>query len=160
MKFSTKEDIDAPIEQVFGIVTDFEAYERAIMRRGAELQRVDTLAQPGQGMKWQSRFSYRGRPRELAAELTQYLPHEAITLTSQSQGLNGVFKVDLVALSPRHTRMAVTLEMKPNSITARLFLQSLRLAKSNLTRRFKKSVRNFARDVEARLGTDSAVGLH
>ncbi len=35
MKFSTRKDIDAPIDHVFASVSDFQVYERAAMRRGA-----------------------------------------------------------------------------------------------------------------------------
>ena len=40
--------------------------------------------------------------------------------------------------------------MSPKSLSARLLLQSLKLAKSNLTRRFKLRVTEFAEDVEDR----------
>ena len=37
MKFSTKEDIDAPIDAVFDMLCEFDQFERAAMRRGAEV---------------------------------------------------------------------------------------------------------------------------
>ena len=56
MKFSTKEDIDAPIDAVFEMLCEFDQFERAAMRRGAEVQRVDQLAEPGVGMLWEAAF--------------------------------------------------------------------------------------------------------
>jgi len=151
MKFSTREDIAAPIDEVFAAVSDFDAFERSALRRGAEVSRADQLTAPAIGMTWQSRFSYRGRSRDVTAVLTDFDAPELLAVSSHSAGLNGVFKVELLQLSMRQTRIAVALELSPNTITARLFLQSLRLAKSSLTRRFKKSVHAFAQDLESRL---------
>ena len=53
-------------------------------------------------------------------------------------------------LSQNRTRIAIPVEMSPKSLSARLFLQSLKLAKSNLTRRFKLRVTEFAEEVEDR----------
>ena len=60
MKFSTREDISAPIDQVFQALCDFEAFERLAMRRGAELRRTDTMTRPGVGMQWHVTYSMRG----------------------------------------------------------------------------------------------------
>ncbi|KCV81200.1 hypothetical protein ATO10_13504 [Actibacterium atlanticum] len=152
MKFTTKEDIEAPIDQVFAVLSDFESYERAILRRGADLNRIDDLTAPGVGMRWLCKFKYRGRFRTLTADLVEFDPDEVIKLKTHSNGIDGMFQIELLKLSQRHTRLSVVMEMKPNTLTARLFLQSLRLAKSGLTRKFKKSVHDYAEELEARLG--------
>ncbi|EKD59823.1 MAG: hypothetical protein ACD_54C01115G0002, partial [uncultured bacterium] len=43
MRFATKQDIEAPIADVFRLLSDFESWERAAMRRGAEVARTDKL---------------------------------------------------------------------------------------------------------------------
>ena len=74
MKFSAQEDISAPIERVFAALCEFETFERLAMRRGAELQRVDPLIQPGVVMRWKVKFVARGRKRTFDLELIEFDP--------------------------------------------------------------------------------------
>jgi uncharacterized protein YndB with AHSA1/START domain len=150
MKFSTREDIEAPIETVFAAVTDFEHFERQAMRRGAEVARSDTMSEPGVGMMWNARVNVRGRTRDIESRLSEFEPDRAIAIESTSGGIESHFSVDLLALSKSRTRMRVTLDLKPSNFSARLFVQSLKLAKNSLNRRFSDRVAEFASDVQSR----------
>lgn len=150
MKFSSHEDIEAPIEEVFGDVTDFQAFERQALRRGAEVQRVDDLIQPGPGMMWDAAFDLRGKRREVRIELTRLDPPNGLLAESRSPGMEGRFEVDLVALSRGRTRLSVTLSLEPKTLSARLLVQSMKLARKSLTRRFRKRVADFATELENR----------
>lgn len=150
MKFSGREDIEAPVEAVFEMVSEFESFERSAIRRGIEVQRVDETAPKGVGMAWDSRFTLRGSQRELHLVLKQYEPPSLMRFESFSKGVNGVATVELLALSPRRTRLGFDLELKANSLAARLVLQSMKLARRNLERRFKLRMAEFAKDLEDR----------
>ena len=52
MKLSGRTDIQAPVEFVFDAISDFDFWERAALRRGAEVTRTDKLRQPAPGMSW------------------------------------------------------------------------------------------------------------
>lgn len=150
MKFSTKEDIEAPIEDVFAMLSEFEAFERSAIRRGVELQRVGTHVGPGVGMTWVANFPLRGKQRELRLELMQFDAPEAMRFQGMMQGLETDMTLALVALSPRRTRLSVELTLKPRSLPARLLVQSLKLAKANLDKKFKLRVAEYARALEER----------
>ena len=150
MKFSAKEDIEAPIEQVFALVSDFAALERAALRRGAEVQRTDSLHKPGVGMSWTAAFMARGRQRKLDMVMTTYEPPHAMRFDSVAQGLHSNMTVELVALSRGRTRLSVDLELKPKSISARLFVQSLKLARNTLNKKFHLRMADYASDLEDR----------
>jgi hypothetical protein len=150
MKFTAREDIEAPIEFVFSQVTDFAALERSALRRGAEVQRVDDLEVPGPGMAWDAAFTLRGKRREVQIELTEFDPPNGIVVGSRSPNMGGHLVVDLVALSRGRTRLGLDLEMQPKTLAAKLLIQSMKLAKSNLTKRFKLRVADYAKDLEER----------
>jgi hypothetical protein len=150
MQFISRADIEAPIAFVFGQVSDFPAFERQLLRRGAEVRRVDRLAAPGKGAAWDVRFRFRGRDREVHAEVVAFDPPNGLTAEAESANIHAVGRVELIALSPQRTRLCVRLDLSAHTLPARLLLQSLRLAKANLNARFDKRVTEFAAEVQAR----------
>ncbi|WP_282181676.1 SRPBCC family protein [Aliiroseovarius marinus] len=153
MKIKTHEDIEATIDQVFDAVTDFESFELAALRRGAEVRRVDTLAQPGQGMSWQAKFAHRGRQRVADINLEQFERPNQLRVWSKISGLTADVDVELVPLSRTRTRMTLSVDMRPKTIPARLLIQSLKLARTTMLRRFRKRVSEYAATIEARYKT-------
>jgi hypothetical protein len=158
MKFSTREDIDAPIDQVFEMLSDFDVYERNALRRGADVRRIDDFKVPAVGMQWKAAFTMRGKPRDLEITLAEYDRPNCLLFQSKSSGIEGALSMDLMALSRGRTRLSVALELKPKNLSARLLVQSLKLAKSNLTMRFKQRVADYAKVIEDRHNT--AVQTH
>lgn len=150
MKFSSKEDIDVPIDQVFQMISNFDAIERAALRRGADVERLDKLQQPGVGMRWSAAFKARGRMRELEIEMTAFNPPNQMQFHSVAQGLESDFVVELVEMSRNRTRLGVQLDLRPRSISARLLVQSLKLARTSLNEKFRKRIADYARDLESR----------
>lgn len=150
MKFSTNEDIDAPAEHVFEMLSNFERFERSAMRRGAEVQRTDNLQVPGVGMTWQAAFNLRGKRRELELEMVTYDFPNDIVIESTSPGMIGQMSFELIALSRSRTRVRAELEVKPLNLSARLLVQSMKLAKKSLVRRYKLGIAEYARSMEVR----------
>lgn len=150
MKFVAQEDVEAPIDFVFEQVTDFAAIERSALRRGAEVQRIDDLDETRPGMKWDAAFDLRGKRREMKLELTELDRPNGLVVASRSPNMAGEMALDLVALSRSRTRINVEIDMTPKTLAAKLLVQSMKLAKSNLTKRFKLRVAGYAKDLEDR----------
>ncbi len=147
MRFSTQEDIEAPIDRVFQHVSNFEAFERTAIRRGAEIERESNTLDPKVGMSWKARFEMRGRTRKIKVKLSDLDPPNALRFDAIGQGVDGNLLIDLLALSPQRTRLSVAMELAPKTLSARLMLQSFKLAKSNLNRRFRNKVREFTKTI-------------
>lgn len=147
MKFSTREDIEAPIDFVYGQVSDFAGFERRALRHGVSVtasnhDHFDVDA------SWNIAFPFRGRERRMKATLVALEQPNGYRVDTESDGLTVVTTVDLVALSRGRTRLAVALDLRARSLTSRLLLQSMKLAKTKLTKRFKVKVLEFAEDIE------------
>ena len=150
MKFIAKEDIECPIDHVFAMASDFTGFERQAMRRGAQVRRLDTLAKPGLGSAWDVNFAYRGKDRQLRAEITAWDPPNSYLVASSTAGLNGSFLIELVALSRGRTRMSVSIELKPTTLGTRILVQSMKLARGTMQRKFDLRVSDYASEIVER----------
>ncbi len=69
-------------------------------------------------------------------------------IATASSSLHGDVTVDLVALSRGRTRLSMEMELKPQNLSARLLVQSLKLAKTSMMKRFEQRIASYARDLE------------
>ncbi|MDW4497245.1 SRPBCC family protein [Sulfitobacter sp. D35] len=150
MKVSGKEDIDAPVEAVFDMLCDFETFEATARRKGAEVHRVSPGGPVGKGAAWETRFVFRGVRRDMRLEIATFAPPHEMVIDARSDGIDGAGRFELMALSPERTRIMVSFEMRPRTMAARLLIQTLRLAKPQLSKRFKLRLAQHARDAEER----------
>jgi len=150
MEFRAREDIEAPLDHVFREISDFPAFERAIMRRGGDVAVLPGPVPPERGARWEVRFRFRGKDRRIEAMLDKLDPAQGMSIAFESPNIKGDCVVDLVPLSPSRTRLNIVVSVKPVSIAAKLIAQSLRFGKHRMTRRFKTMVMTYAEDVEAR----------
>lgn len=148
MKFSTKEDIEASIEFVFDRCADHKSFERAAMRRGVDVVRTAGDGPIAKGSSWDVEFEFRGKSRKATIQITHVDMPNSINVYFESGGIEGDCEIELVALSPNRTRMGAEFELKPRTLAARLMLQSMKLARQNLIKRFKTRVADFAEDIE------------
>ncbi len=144
MKLSAREDIEATMPTVYAAVTNFDGFERQLLRRGVDITRDETCPPDVPGAKWTAKFDWRGRQQNLAAELVSIEQDQGYAIESKSSGVICLSVVDLVALSKSRTRLFVSLDLRPTTLSSRLFIHSLKLAKGSLGRKFKAKVADFA----------------
>lgn len=150
MKISGRTDVQAPVEFVFDAIADFEFWERAAMRRGADVTRTDKLRTAGPGMSWMIRFGWRGRERQMFVSLKQYMRPSVLVMDGDSPSVEGMAQIELVPLSATKSRILVQTTIKPRTLAARLFIQSLRLARKKVNNRFDKKLQQLAQIIEQR----------
>lgn len=150
MKISTRDDIEAPIDFVFKQVMDFASFERSIMRRGGDVERIEAGDANGLGTKWRVKFHLRGMERDVVATVTEVTEPTSLTMNVTSPSADAVLNVELVPLSRARTRLNIRADASAKTIATKLLFQSVRFAKQKTEGRFKSIVSGFARDVEKR----------
>ncbi len=150
MKLVAKYDVEAPVDFVFAQLADFEGWERAAMRRGADVSRIDKLREAGPGMTWLTTFRYRNKDRSAAIKLDALNPTSSMALTAMAAMVDGFLRIELLDLAARRTRVEVTLDVKPKTLAAKIYVQSLRLARARVERGFAQRVALLATEIEDR----------
>lgn len=143
MKFSTRQDTDLPADDLFRAVGNFSGIERMLVRRGASVQRLDGLAAPGVGMGWRIGFDWRGRRRQSQLSITEYRPSEVIALAGSSEQFELAIRMTVVALTRGKSRLIFEADVQPRGMKARLLLQTAKLGKSQLDRKFAARIGDF-----------------
>ena len=144
MKLTSKQDIEVPIDQAFAQLVNFGYFEQQMIRRGAEVERTDRLTRLAPGLTWRLRFLYRGKQRKMLIELEEVVTPSLLAYGFDSPSVEGEGRFDLVALSPTRTRLILSTDFKPKSLPARLLVQSMRLAKGRVQRRFDAAAAKLA----------------
>ena len=150
MHLSSRTDIAAPLSFVFASLSDFDGWERAALRRGADVTRTDKLRSIAPGMAWQAKFRFRGKDRELTAKLTEYEVDSRMSFTALGRMIEGNGVLEVVSLAPNRTRLVVHLDVKPITLGARLVIQSAKLAKGKIQAKFNRRLAQFALELEQR----------
>jgi carbon monoxide dehydrogenase subunit G len=150
MKITSRQDIEAPMGFVFDCLKDFDYWERAAMRRGADVTRTHDPATVGPGLAWLIRFPFRGRDRKVALRVTGLDAPGQMAFAGGGGSFEGTAVVDLLELGAKRTRLAMAAEVKPQGLAARLILQSLKLARGRMQGRVDARVAAIAMEIEER----------
>jgi len=136
MKLGAKTDIEAPLSFVYAALADHASWEREAVRRGIEIERPADMPLTGRGAGWRVRAPFRGKMRKLLIRIEEMRLDDQMALAIESPSVEGSTQIEVLALSPRRTRLRVTVNIKPKTLAARLFVNTLRLAKGRVQSRF------------------------
>jgi len=150
MKFSNRVDVALPADKLFEQITDIPVIERAALRKGVKLRRLDSLAEKAAGMSWDVGFRLRGKDRQMIVDVTRFDRPTRVEYKGVSTSFDVTLILDLTEFSQSRTRLSTELELKPRTLGARLLLQSARLGRGKLDQRYDARIKGFLRDLEQR----------
>ena len=152
MRLSARSDVAQAPEAVFDAIAEFRSIARLARRPGVEVERIDDLSAPAAGMGWRVHFTLRRRRRQVVLRLTRFDRPEGLSFEGRGRAFETLATLDLIALSPARTRMAVTVEILPRTLLARLAAWPARLLRRRLERRLDRRLSEYARGLERRIG--------
>jgi hypothetical protein len=137
MKLTAKTDLEMPAAAVFASLLDLPAWEREAIRNGVEIERPAGTPATGVGAEWRIRAHFRGKARKVRLRIAEMTQDQQLLLDMDSPSVEGTTRVEVMVLSPRRSRLRVDLEVKPKTLAARLFINTLRLAKGRAQARLE-----------------------
>lgn len=150
MQMQSKCDMSVPIHYVHEQLIDFMGFETMLIGYGANVSRLDNREDIGVGMKWLVEGQFRGKDRAIQLEMFEYEECEVISYKSSAKEVDAEVSLNLIALSPQETRLTLLVKPRANTISARLILQSAKLARKSLKRRLDNRMAEYAEIVEQR----------
>ncbi|PWK60115.1 hypothetical protein [Roseicyclus mahoneyensis] len=149
MKFKVSEDVDAPRALVWARLTDFSGFEQDARGRGATVTRVANWTSPAEGVEWRGEVTVRGKLRPVSAKVTRLVAEETCVIESRIGGMECLYEMTFVALTPEVTRVALVLDLSAQTLTARLILQTMKLARGRVVQRLQGMIARQGNAVEA-----------
>ena len=150
MKLTAKTDLEAPAEFLHAYLCDNAAWERDAVRRGIEVERPADMPLTGVGAGWRVKVPFRGRIRPVLLRLDGLVQDQSLAYSFEGQALIGTTVMETKAISPRSSRLKVTIDAKPKTLAARLFLNTVRLARRKAEERLEKRISQLADRIEER----------
>lgn len=155
MQFKTSEAVTGPIDVVFDALSDMTRHEREALARGLKVERLDALPQPAPGMRWRVPFHAKGRDRVAEIELVKLARPTGMRFEGRVQGLLIEADVDCRVLDAEATEVTVTTKLRAKSISAKVILQSMKLARPSLAKQYRQRVRKSLQKLEDRIHGDT-----
>ncbi len=152
MKLVSRTDIDLSAAALFPVLTDAAFFEAMAARKGVRVKRLDDNPEVVAGSAWRIHLPYRGRERLITHRVQRIDEPRRLLLVGNS----GSFRFEIEALlSPMardSTRLAISLDVRPETFGARILLQTLKLGKGRLQARFDQRLLQAAQVLAQRAG--------
>lgn len=137
MKFKVSEDVDAPADITWARFTDFSGIEAEAQGRGADLSRVGNWAEASEGSAWRGSAKIRGRLRPVTSKISALQGPGRCEITTTVGGMEAVYEMTFLSLRDDMTRVQVVMDLSANTLSARLALQTLKLARGRVMQRLQ-----------------------
>lgn len=152
MKLKVSDDAEAPVDMSFAALTDYAGIEDELRGYGLQITRIGCWKDLALGVAWGGAGEIRGRMRTFEAKVTALEPGRMVEVTAHVGDVRAVHETRVIPLGAKVTRINLTLDLRAESLKARILLQSLKLARGRILERMQKRLTSDIRRIEREAG--------
>jgi len=134
MELSYSNKINVPQEFAFKRATDFERFEKDGFGNLAPFEPRNDIRPPELGARWRTAAEFQGRPRRFSLELLALEEPGTMVLGNKSEKYDVEARFDFENAGDNVTEFSFVLNAKAQSITGKLILQTIQLARARIVK--------------------------
>lgn len=148
MQLSADRTVSAPVAFVFESFSDFVHLENLGIERGIEIDRMDNLLEVGAGMSWHVAGVIRRKRRNIDVALNDYTPCSNLAFRCGGTMMDADIQIQFKEVGASKTEVALVIAPEAKNISARLILQSAKLARRSIEGRLNGRLAEFCENIE------------
>ncbi len=149
MELSYQRMINVPQHFAFDRATDFERFEADGFGNLAPFEPRNDIRAPDLGARWRTAAEFQGRPRRFSLELFELSDPGTLVLGNKSEKYDVEARFEFTDAGPDTTDFSFSLSAKAQSITGKLILQTIQLARARIAKSMQLDFDKMAERMEA-----------
>ncbi len=149
MELSYQNKIKVPQAFAFERATDFERFEAEGFGNLAPFEPRNKIRAPELGARWRTAAEFQGRPRRFVLELLEIENPGTLVLGNKSEKYDVEARFTFTEAAEAETTFDFTLNAKAQSITGKLILQTIQLARARIVKSMQADFDKMAERMEA-----------
>jgi len=134
MELSYSNTINVPQAFAFARATDFERFETEGFGNLAPFEPRNEIRAPKLGARWRTAADFQGRPRRFSLQLLEMEDPGTMVLGNKSEKYDVEARFDFFEAGDGVTEFSFNLNAKAQSITGKLILQTIQLARARIVK--------------------------
>jgi len=142
-------DINVPQRFAFERATDFALFEEVGFGKLEPFEPRSEIRAPEIGARWRTAAEFQGRPRRFSLQLLELETPEWLVLGNKSEKYDVEARFRFTDMGEAQTAFSFHLVAKAQSITAKLILQTIQLARGRIEKSMQADFEAMAKRMEA-----------
>jgi hypothetical protein len=148
MELSYCNTINVPLHFAFARASDFERFEVEGFGALAPFEPRNNIRAPALGARWRTAAEFQGRPRRFSLELLEIVEPNMLVLGNKSEKYDVEARFAFTKAGAKSTKFDFTLNAKAQSITGKLILQTIQLARARIVKSMQTEFDKMAESME------------